>query len=77
MSAAEARAVIDAASITPPEPWFWKPSLTRSDRMSIDRIEAVRTLRSTAFGNELLRIDVSLAEGKVSAVRAQVECAFR
>jgi hypothetical protein len=77
MNAAEARAVIDAARITPPSPWFWKPSLTSTDAVSGTRIEAVRTLRSTAFGNELLRIDASLTEGKVSSVKAQVECAFR
>jgi hypothetical protein len=77
MGAAEARAVIDAASITPPSPWFWKPSVTSTDAVSATRIEAVRTLRSTAFGNELLRLDVTLSEGKVSDVKAQVECAFR
>jgi hypothetical protein len=77
MGAAEARAVLDAATITPPSPWFWTPSLTRSDSTTATRIEAVRTLRATAFGNELIRLDVTLADGKVSAVNAQVECAFR
>jgi hypothetical protein len=77
MGAAEARAVIDAASITPPSPWFWKPSISRSDNITGSRIEAVRTLRATAFGNELLRMDVTLTEGKVTDVKAQVECAFR
>jgi hypothetical protein len=77
MGAAEARAIIDSVSISPPSPWFWKPSVTRSDNVSDTRIEAVRTLRSTAFGNELLRLDLTLADGKVSNVKGQVECAFR
>jgi hypothetical protein len=77
MSAAEARAVIDAVSITPPTPWFWKPVLTSSDIVSPARIEAVRTLRATAFGNELLRLDLAMTGGRVTDVKAQVECAFR
>jgi hypothetical protein len=76
MSVAEARGAIAAATITPPSPWFWRPALIQSQSESPTSIQAVRTLRTTVFGNELLRLDVSLADGKVSAVKALVECAF-
>jgi hypothetical protein len=40
-------------------------------------IVATRTMRTTAFGNELITLDIGLAEGRVTRVAAQVECAFR
>jgi hypothetical protein len=76
MSASEARGVIDAAAIVLPEPWFWRPSLTQGLSETAGGIKALRTLRATVFGNELLRLDIAISEGKVSGVKAQVECAF-
>ncbi len=77
MSADEAKAVIAAAQIMPPRPWFWVPQLTQGLSETAASIVATRTLRTTAFGNELLTLDIGLAEGKVARLAAQVECAFR
>ncbi|MGL4728384.1 MAG: hypothetical protein ACRCWO_06485 [Bosea sp. (in: a-proteobacteria)] len=76
MSADEAKRAIAAASITPPSPWFWRSSLIQSLNETPASIQAVRTLRATVFGNELLRLDIALSDGKVSAVTGRVECAF-
>ena len=76
MERAGALKVISDATINLPLPWFWRASRTESLVDEPDRIKATRTLRSTAFGNELMLLDLKVKDGKVEAVAARVECAF-
>lgn len=76
MDRAAALQVISGAVIALPRPWFWRASLTESLADTPDRLQATRTLRATAFGNELLLIDLRLKDGRVDSVAAKVECAF-
>jgi hypothetical protein len=39
-------------------------------------LEALRTIKATAFGNNLLRIHLSFAEKKVKRIAAEVVCRF-
>ena len=76
MERARAVQAISDAVIALPRPWFWSASLTEAMVEAPDRLQATRTLRATAFGNELLLIDLRLRDGRVDSVAAKVECAF-
>ncbi len=76
MERAEAERVLDGASIVPPRPWFWSPNVETSTRWDGDSLEALRTIKVTAFGNNLLRIHLTLADGKVRRLAAEVVCRF-
>jgi hypothetical protein len=76
MPRGEAMAVISGVTVKLPQPWFWKASRTEALVDEVDRIRATRTLRATAFGNELLMMDIILKEGRVESLAARVECAF-
>jgi hypothetical protein len=77
MARAGALKVINEASITLPRPWFWTPGLTQRLVDEPERVQATRSLRATAFGNELLLLDIGLRQDRVVTLAAHVECAFR
>jgi hypothetical protein len=73
---AQAEQVLQTVAIEPPKPWFWKPSVENSTSRDGDSLDALRTIKITAFGNNLLRIHLSFAERKVKRVAAEVVCRF-
>lgn len=73
---AEAERRLEAVAIRPPRPWFWTPQVETSSAWSGDALEALRTIRTTAFGNNLLRVHLSFSGGRVSRVAAEVVCRF-
>jgi hypothetical protein len=76
MARAQAEALLAAATIRMPRPWFWKP--VRQDRTSIvgDRLEMRRTIKATVFGAETLVLEAGFANDKLAALKARVECTF-
>jgi hypothetical protein len=76
MARADVLRVIDQVTIILPSPWFWKASVTQSLSDMPELVRATRTLRATAFGNELLLLDIIMKDGKVESMKARVECAF-
>jgi hypothetical protein len=76
MARGEAEALLAAATIRMPRPWFWKP--VRLDRTSIvgDRLEMRRTIKATVFGSETLMLEAGFANDKLAALKARVECSF-
>lgn len=70
-------ATVDALRIEPPAPWFWAPVMTSSFEQTPARLTIARTLRATAFGSEVLMLEVVLAEAKVASVSAKVACRFK
>lgn len=73
---AEAERRLEAIAIRPPQPWFWTPRVETSATWSGDGLEALRTIRATAFGNNLLRVHLSFSGGRVARVAAEVVCRF-
>lgn len=73
---AEAERRLDAIAIRPPRPWFWRPRLETSTVWSGETLEGLRTIRATAFGNNLLRIHLSFSGGRVERLAAEVVCRF-
>jgi hypothetical protein len=76
MTQADAEQVLAATVIRPPQPWFWKPVNENSTVADGDSLEALRTIKITAFGNQLLRLYLGFEGGKVSKLAAEVVCRF-
>jgi hypothetical protein len=76
MPRAQAEALLAAATIRLPKPWFWKP--VRLDRTSIvgDQLEMRRTIKATVFGSETLVLEAGFANDRLAALKARVECSF-
>jgi hypothetical protein len=73
---AQAEQILGTIAIVPPKPWFWTPEIENSTNWDGDSLEALRTIKATAFGNNLLRIHLSFADGKVKRLAAEVVCRF-
>jgi hypothetical protein len=72
----EAEAKLAAAYIVPPRPWFWTPVMRDRTDLKADAIRAVRTVRTSAFGPINLEAELAFADGKVTAARGRIACAF-
>lgn len=74
MARAEAEKLLQDAFITPPRAMFWTPVMQdRTDRKP-DRITALRTIRTSAFGPVNLTIEIGLEADKVKQVSGRVSC---
>ncbi|HEV7259306.1 MAG TPA: hypothetical protein VGN82_16110 [Bosea sp. (in: a-proteobacteria)] len=73
---AQAEKILDAAVIVPPRPWFWTPAKESATTWTGDTLEALRTIKTTAFGSNLLRIHLTFADGKLRRLAAEVVCRF-
>lgn len=76
MTQAEAEAVINTIEIVPPKPWFWQPKIENSTTWTGDTLEALRTIKATAFGSQILRLHLTFGEGKLRRLAAEVVCRF-
>lgn len=76
MEQAEAEKVLAQTVIRPPAPWFWKPVNENSTVWNGDSLEALRTIKITAFGNQLLRLYLGFNDGKLHKLAAEVVCRF-
>ena len=73
---AAAEKILNAATIIPPQPWFWTPAMETSTIWTGDTLEALRTIKTTAFGVNLLRIHLTFGEGRLRRLAAEVVCRF-
>jgi hypothetical protein len=73
---AQAEKILEAAVIVPPRPWFWTPTNETATSRNGDTVEALRTIKTTAFGANLLRIHLTFADGKLRRLAAEVVCRF-
>lgn len=73
---AEAERILAGATIDPPKPWFWTPDVENSTVSEGQTLEAMHTIKSTAFVSNLLRVYLSFEDGKVKRVAAEVICHF-
>lgn len=73
---AEAEKILAETVIRPPKPWFWKPVNENSTVSHGDSLEALRTIKITAFGNQVLRVYLGFSEGKLKRLAAEVICRF-
>jgi len=73
---AEAERVLADVTIDPPKPWFWTPAVENSTVSEGNSLEALHTIKATAFGSNLLRIYLGFEDGKVKRVAAEVVCHF-
>lgn len=73
---AEAERILAAIAIEPPKPWFWRPNLENATTWSGDTLEALRTIKATAFGNNLLRLHLTFGDGRLRRLAAEVICRF-
>jgi hypothetical protein len=73
---ARAEKILEAAVIVPPRPWFWTPQNETATSWNGDTLEALRTIKITAFGNNLLRIHLTFSDGKLRRLAAEVVCRF-
>lgn len=71
-----AEKILESIAIEPPRPWFWTPSTENATSWTGDTLEALRTIKTTAFGNNLLRIHLTFADGKLRRTAAEVVCRF-
>ena len=76
MAQADAEAVLATISIVPPKPWFWTPMVENATTWTGQTLEALHTIKATAFGTNLLRIYLGFEDGKVKRVAAEVVCHF-
>lgn len=76
MGRAEAEQLLAQTVIRAPKPWFWKPVDENSTVADGDSVEALRTIKITAFGNQLLRLYLGFENGKVHKLAAEVVCRF-
>lgn len=76
MARGEAEQLLARTVIRPPKPWFWTPIDENSTLGDADSVEALRTIKITAFGNQLLRLYLGFEDGKVSKLAAEVVCRF-
>ena len=75
-SQAEAERILATIGIVPPEPWFWRPTIENATSWDGDTLEALRTIKTTAFGSNLLRLHMTFADGKLRRLAAEVVCRF-
>lgn len=73
---AEAERVLESIAIVPPEPWFWRPAIENATTWTGPTLEALRTIKATAFGNNLLRLHLTFEGGKLTRLAAEVICRF-
>lgn len=73
---AAAEKILETIVIVPPRPWFWTPATENATSWTGDTLEALRTVKTTAFGNNLLRIHLTFADGKLRRLAAEVVCRF-
>lgn len=76
MSRGEAERLLAQTVIRAPKPWFWTPIDENSTAADGDSIEALRTIKITAFGNQLLRLYLGFEGGKLNKLAAEVVCRF-
>lgn len=76
MAQAEAERILATIAITPPKPWFWSPQVETATTWTGDTLEALRTIKTTAFGNNLLRMHLTFGDGKLRKLAAEVVCRF-
>ena len=73
---AEAERMLESIVIVPPKPWFWRPAVENATTWTGPTLEALRTIKATAFGNNLLRLHLTFEEGKLKRLAAEVVCRF-
>jgi hypothetical protein len=73
---AEAERILAGATIDPPKPWFWTPDIENSTVSEGRTLEAIHTIKATAFVSNLLRVYLSFEDSKVKRVAAEVICHF-
>ena len=73
---AEAEQLLAQTLIRAPKPWFWKPIDENATQVDGDSIEALRTIKITAFGNQLLRLYLGFEGSKLNKLAAEVVCRF-
>lgn len=73
---AEAERALADATIDPPRPWFWTPDVENSTVSEGQTLEALHTIKTTAFVSNLLRVYLGFEDGKVKRVAAEVICHF-
>ncbi|WP_332694599.1 hypothetical protein [Bosea sp. (in: a-proteobacteria)] len=76
MGQAEAEKILAQTVIRAPTPWFWRPVNENSTVWNGDSLEALRTIKITAFGNQLLRLYLGFSDGKLHKLAAEVICRF-
>lgn len=73
---AEAERVLSTIEIVPPKPWFWQPKIENSTTWTGETLEALRTIKTTAFGSQILRLHLTFGEGRLRRLAAEVVCRF-
>lgn len=73
---AEAERVLSTIEIVPPKPWFWQPKIENSTTWTGETLEALRTIKTTAFGSQVLRLHLTFGEGRLRRLAAEVVCRF-
>lgn len=73
---AEAERALEGIAITPPRPWFWRPAIENATSWTGPTLEALRTIKATAFGNNLLRLHLTFEDGRLKRLAAEVVCRF-
>ncbi len=73
---AAAERILAEAVIEPPRPWFWTPVNENATTWTGDTLEALRTIKITAFGTNLLRVHMTFGEGRLRRLAAEVVCRF-
>jgi hypothetical protein len=73
---AAAEKILATVAIVPPQPWFWTPVIENATTWTGDTLEALHTIKATAFGSNLLRIHLTFADGKLHRLAAEVVCRF-
>jgi hypothetical protein len=76
MTRTNAEKLLKDAFITPPRAWFWTPVMQDRTDMKPDRIIALRTIRTSAFGPMNLTVQLGLEADKIVQVTGRVTCAF-
>lgn len=73
---AAAEKILATVGIVPPQPWFWTPAIENATTWTGDTLEALHTIKATAFGTNLLRIHLTFTDGKLHRLAAEVVCRF-
>jgi hypothetical protein len=73
---AEAERVLSTIEIVPPKPWFWQPKIENSTTWTGETLEALRTIKTTAFGSQVLRLHLTFGDAKLRRLAAEVVCRF-
>jgi hypothetical protein len=74
MARADAQKILQDAFITPPRAMLWTPVMQDRTDLKPDRITALRTIRTSAFGPINLLIEVGLEMDKIARVTGRVVC---